>query len=206
MKRSFILICTLLLTACAALGIKPNPAETAKTYYTALNAQDPTAVSKLYLPDQQSAMSSYGAAANLTTQGLLLANVFGVETEQLISSVKNSPFTYTNLEYTVVDQKDDRAVVAIKGNVTVNIYDTTVPYCDYLDLQYDEKTGTWYIDGLASAKKIRFESMLQKNTAKLAELALTVGISTLGGGKLTDPSTVKMILPYLFDQCPAQSN
>jgi hypothetical protein len=206
MKRLLLGFCTLLLTACAALGIKPDPTETAKNYYTALNAQDPAAVTKLYLPDQQSVMSTYGTFTTLSTQGLLLANVFGADTEQLIESVKNSPFTYANLEYSVAEQKENTAVVKVKGTVTVNVYETTVPYCDYVDVQYDEKTAVWYIDGLTDAKKIRFESMLQKKTAKFAELALTVGINALGGGSLTDPATVKLILPYLFDQCLEQNS
>ena len=75
-----------------------------------------------------------------------------------------------------------------------------------MDVQYDEPTAQWYIDGVAPAKKIRFESMIQKKTAKLAELALTVGVSLLGGGSMTDPGTVKLILPYLFDQCTEQNS
>jgi hypothetical protein len=205
MKRIVLLAAVFVLVNCTALGFKPDPTDTAKAYYTALNAQDPTAVTQLYLPDQQSTMSTIGAATNLSTLGLLLANVFGAETEQLIHSVQNSPFSYSNLEYSVEVQKGNTALVKIKGNVTVNVYDTTVPYCDYVDLAYDEKDAKWYIDGLTEAKKIRFESMIQKKSAKAAELALKVGVSLLTGSSLTDPSTVKMILPYLFDQCPNPS-
>lgn len=205
--NKFFYACTLImLTACAALGIKPNPTTVVEAHFTALNAQDHTAVTKTYLPDQQSGMSTYTAATNLTTQALLVANVFGAETEQLIESIKNSPFSYTGLTYTVEEQVENTAVIKVTGNVTINVYDITVPYCDYVDVQYDEPSAQWYIDGVAPAKKIRFESMIQKKTAKFAELALTVGVSLLGGGSMTDPGTVKLILPYLFDQCTEQSS
>ena len=104
MNKIYFACTVFLLTACAALGIKPNPTTVVETYFTALNAQDHTAVTKTYLPDQQSGMSTYTAATNLTTQALLVANVFGAETEQLIESIKNSPFSYSGLTYTVEEQ------------------------------------------------------------------------------------------------------
>jgi hypothetical protein len=201
MQKAFLWLFVLLLPACSALGLGPNPADVAKLHYDALNSQDQAAVISTYLPDQQSSMSSFGAGTNIAIQVLTVSNIFGAETEQLVNSIKNSPFTYSNLEYKIVTQKANEALVQIKGNIKINVYDTTVPYCDYLDLQYVEEEKKWYIDGLTDAKKIRFETMIQKKTAKFAELALTIGLSILGGSSLSDPQTVKMILPYFFDQC-----
>lgn len=202
MKKLVLLFCAMLLPACSVLNAFSGPVNTAKAYYDAMNAQDQTAVVKTYLPDQQSTMSSYGAGTNIAIQALTVSNIFGAETEQLVNSIKNSPFTYSNLEYTVIEQKNKTALVQIRGNIKINVYDTTVPYCDYLDMQYEDKEGKWYIDALNEAKKIRFESMIQKKTGKFAELAITVGLSLLGGNAMADPATVQMILPYLFDQCP----
>lgn len=158
----FTILITLLLISCGGGGIGGNPAvDVVERYYEAFSADDMDALMDTVEPDDRN-KTGMGLVSLLDSLSFSLGGI-GIDAGSLTS------YSVSNMEFDVVSEADDYALVRAEGDFRNSAMGIEVPLCDLHDVRRDSD-GNWYIDIDAAERTQRMARIQAAQQERLMEL------------------------------------
>jgi|CXWK01.1.fsa_nt_gi ketosteroid isomerase-like protein len=194
--QSIAILAALLIVVClGALGcgdggsvsIGGHPAvDVVERYYEAFSADDMNALMDTVAPDDRN-KTGFGLMGLINSLSFSLGGI-GIDAGSLTEA------NVSNMEYDLVSENGDYALVKAEGNFRNTAMGIEAPMCDLLDVRREDD-GKWYIDIDASERMDRLSRIQVTQQEKLMEL-LNSGDASAG----VFGDTAKVMAIYM-DMC-----
>lgn len=177
---------------------RDDPTYVVRIKYDALSRKDQNAYLDTIVPETRGNAATINSLASGLATAFIQLDPFNINRGDWMSFVADVTITYDKMEYSIVEQSDEHALVKASGKLTVAPI-AEYHFCMYQDVQ--KVNGQWNNDEYSQKRILRLQDMMQQKIQKLKELEQSSGVDSLLGSSKLAMLANPVLWNVLFDYC-----